>query len=81
MLPPDKNRTANNTQVPIRYAQLSLRITDGLEKREWPAWVGFSPLIQRPLLGFAGFLQFFTATFRGDYEEIELTINRLYPGV
>ena len=36
--------------------------------------------LQSPLLGFAGFLQFFTATFRGDREEIELTVNSLYPG-
>jgi hypothetical protein len=32
------------------------------------------------LLGFAGFLQFFTATFRGDREEVELAVNVLYPG-
>lgn len=24
--------------------------------------------------------QFFTATFLGDREEVELTVNRLYPG-
>lgn len=30
-----------------------------------------------PVLGFAGFLQFFTATFRGDLEEVELIVNRL----
>jgi hypothetical protein len=57
-----------------------LRLTDGVERREWPAWVGFSPAIQRSLFGFAGFLQFFTATFHGDYEKVELTTNRLYPG-
>jgi Aspartyl protease len=48
----------------IRYAQVSLRITDGVERREWPAWVGFLDARMRyPLLGFAGCLQFFTATF------------------
>lgn len=36
-------------------------------------WVGFSPAISRPLFGFAGFLQFFTATFHGDREQVELT--------
>jgi hypothetical protein len=56
-------------------------MTDGKEQREWPAWVGFTPAkLQSPLLGFAGFLQFFTATLRGDREEVELTINSLYPG-
>ena len=34
----------------------------------------------RPLIGFAGFLQFFTATFHGDREQVELTVNALYPG-
>ena len=67
--------------VQIRYARINLRLSDGQEHREWLAWVGFTnqPL-RRPLLGFAGFLQFFTATFHGDLEEVELTVNRLYPG-
>jgi hypothetical protein len=29
--------------------------------------------------GFAGFFQFFTATFDGDREHVELTVNALYP--
>ena len=67
--------------VPVRYAQVTLRITDGQEYRTWPAWVGFTALpLGRPLLGFAGFLQFFTATFDGEGEKLELTVNRLYPG-
>ena len=42
---------------------------------------GLPPVkLQRPLLGFAGFLQFFTATFHGDREEVELTVNSLYAG-
>jgi hypothetical protein len=73
--------TATLTNAPLRYAQVLLRVTDGQEQREWLAWVGFTPAkLQSPLLGFAGFLQFFTATFRGDREEIELAVNSLYPG-
>jgi predicted aspartyl protease len=73
--------TATLTNAPVRYAQVVLRITDGKEQREWPAWVGFTPTrLQSPLLGFAGFLQFFTTTFRGDREQVELTVNSLYPG-
>lgn len=67
-------------KVSLRYAQVSLRITDGHELREWPAWVGFSPAVGRPLLGFAGFLQFFQADFHGDLEFVELQVNQLYPG-
>jgi hypothetical protein len=44
--------------------------------------VAFTPVrLWRPILGFAGCLQFFTATFHGDREEVELVINALYPGI
>jgi hypothetical protein len=67
--------------TPIRYAQVKLRITDGREFCEWPAWVGFTAVpLHRPLLGYAGFLQFFDAFFRGASEEVELFTNHLYPG-
>ncbi len=73
--------TATLANAPLRYAQVHLRITDGKERREWPAWIGFaSAKLHLPLLGFAGFLQFFTATFHGDREQVELTVNSLYPG-
>jgi hypothetical protein len=78
--PQSQLTTATLANALIRYAQVSLRVTDGKERREWP-WVGFTPAkLQTPLLGFAGFLQFFTATFCGDREEVELTVNSLYPG-
>jgi hypothetical protein len=67
--------------LPVRYAEATLRIADNQERREWRAWVGFVPVVRRyALLGFAGFLQYFTATFHGDREEVELTVNGLYPG-
>ena len=67
--------------VVLRFAEVVLRISDGREHREWPARVGFtSAPLHRPLLGFAGFLQFFTATFHGDRELAELTVNGVYPG-
>jgi hypothetical protein len=65
----------------VRYAQVTLRLTDGTEFREWPAWVGFtSARLKQPLLGYAGFLRFFTATFDGERERVELAVNGLYPG-
>jgi hypothetical protein len=58
-----------------------LRLTDGVEFREWPALVGFSPaLVSQVLFGLTGGLQFFTATFHGDRAEIELSVNPSYPG-
>jgi hypothetical protein len=65
----------------LRYAEVMLRIAGINEMREWKAWVGFTPVpLTRPVLGFAGFLQFFTAQFFGDREEVELAVNSLYPG-
>ncbi len=67
--------------VPVRYAQIMLRLTDGHEFCEWPAWVGFTAApLRQPLLGFAGCLQFFDADFRGQREEVDLATNSLYPG-
>jgi hypothetical protein len=65
----------------VRYAEVTLRVADNNERREWKAWVGFtSAPLRQPLLGYAGFLQFFTATFFGEREEVELTINSTYRG-
>jgi hypothetical protein len=67
--------------VSVKYARVTLRLTDGKEFREWTGWVGFTPVLSSyALLGFAGCLQFFTATFYGDREEVDLTVNPLYPG-
>jgi hypothetical protein len=67
--------------VVLRYAEVVLRISDGKEHREWSARVGFtSAPLHRPLLGYAGFLQFFTATFHGDREIAELAVNAGYQG-
>lgn len=67
--------------VALRYAQVAFRIANGGERCEWLAWVAFTDTpINRPLLGFAGFLQFFTATFHGDQEIVELAVNSLFAG-
>ncbi len=67
--------------VTARFANVTLRMTDGIEFREWPAWVGFVPNLRRSVLGFGGFQQFFTTTLYGDDEIVELVVNRLYPGI
>jgi hypothetical protein len=66
--------------VLMQQAEVTLRLTDGVEQFEWQAWVGFARGLNRPLLGFAGFLQFFTATFHGDREQVELAANSFYRG-
>ncbi len=74
-------RGVGGKRLHVRYAQVTLRLTDGREFLEWRGWVAFtsSPL-ERPLLGYAGCLQYFTATFHGDREEVRLAINRAFPG-
>jgi aspartyl protease len=65
----------------LRYAEVTLRLVAQQEQREWRAWVGFAAApLRLPLLGYAGFLQFFDALFRGAHEEVERTVNALYPG-
>lgn len=67
--------------IPVRYAEVTLRIATTNEQREWRAWVGFTTApLHYPVLGFAGFLQFFDVHSRGAREEMELTVNALYPG-
>ncbi len=67
--------------IPVRYAEAALRIADNWEQRQWRAWVSFGPITRRyALLGYAGFLQYFTTTFHGDREEVELTVNGHYRG-
>lgn len=67
--------------VPLRFATVELRLTDGIEYRTWPALVGFSPVsYPRILLGYAHGLQYFSATFHGDRQVVELQVNPTYPG-
>ncbi len=65
-----------------RFAAVSLRITDGLsETYEWSAVAGFVAIPQfKPLLGYACFLQFFDAHFRGADREVTLLPNASFPG-
>ena len=68
--------------VRCRYAPVQLRISDGItETYEWDTVVGFAPFpLLRCLLGFAGFLQFFNADFRGADQEVTLLTNALFTG-
>ncbi len=69
------------TTVPYLYAEVSLRVSDGLETCEWQATVGFVDLPLRwALLGHAGFLDFFDTDLRGAHREVLMTPDRLFPG-
>jgi hypothetical protein len=79
--PPGSGSGVGSGLLQLRFAEVTLRIADHNEQRQWRAWVGFtSAKLRYPLFGFAGFLQYFTATFHGDREEVKLTVNSLYTG-
>jgi predicted aspartyl protease len=64
----------------LRYAQVTLQLTDGNEIHTWQAWVAFtSTPLRTPLLGISGLLRFFEATFQGDCEQVVLEPNALFP--
>ena len=68
--------------ISVKYADIFLQLIspDG-EVVEWRATVAFAEKkTSNPLLGFAGFLQFFDATCWGGFEEVELVPNHLFPG-
>ena len=69
-------------RIRCRYVSVGLKITDGVsETYQWDAMVGFAPFpLLRSLLGFAGFLQFFDAHFRGATQEVTLLPNALFSG-
>jgi hypothetical protein len=69
------------TPVGLRYADVFLQLADPLGNvLEWRATVAFAPAAAAyPLLGFAGFLQYFDTTFFGELEEVELIPNALLP--
>jgi hypothetical protein len=81
--PPDVGEAQPVGGQPQRYSygQVKLRVSDGTEAYEWEAVVGFidSPLVW-PLLGHAGFLQFFDVQLLGAQRETVLTPNSSYPG-
>ena len=65
----------------LRFADVDLELSDGLQVWRWSATVGFSQApLRYPILGLAGCLQFFDARFLGESQRVELETNRSYPG-
>ena len=72
---------AGRAPIVCRYAAIELRITDGTETYEWSAIAGFVPiLLQFPLLGYAGFYEYFDVTFHGGDRELVIVPGRLFAG-
>jgi hypothetical protein len=66
---------------PLRFADVALELSDGLETCQWSAVVAVSQApLRYPILGICGCLQFFNARFLGDDRIAELEANQSYPG-
>jgi hypothetical protein len=75
---------AGRTPLQYRYAPVEIQISDGVrETYRWTAVVGFvdAAALPRPWLGYAGFLQYFDAEFRGVALEVLLVPNHSFPGI
>ena len=65
----------------MRFGDVKIEIADGTQLLRWGAVVSFSPApIRYPILGLAGCLQYFDATFRGDGRMIEISPNSTFSG-
>jgi|SRR5579884_3002621 len=72
---------ANLGTIPVRYAEVRLRLWNPHEQREWQAWVAFtSAPLRQGYFGQAGGLEYFEACFRHWRRELELTVAPTYPG-
>lgn len=66
---------------PLRFGDVQLQLSDGVQSCRWPAVIAFSPApIRYPILGLSGVLQFFDASFLGEDRIARLEANRSYPG-
>lgn len=65
----------------LRFGDVELELTDGLETCRWSAIVGFSVApLRYPILGLSGCLQFFDARFLGESHFVELETNASFAG-
>jgi hypothetical protein len=79
--PEGESFQAAGQPVTYRYAPVRFHLSDGMETCDWDAIVGFVAAAMRwPLLGHAGFLQFFDVTFLGHAQELILAPNPSFSG-
>jgi hypothetical protein len=63
------------------YGTVAIEISDGAERARWSAPVAFLEGTSLILLGHAGFLEYFVATFDGKHRHVTLTPNDTLPAV
>ena len=65
----------------LRFGDVSIELSDGVEVWRWSAVIGWSPApLRYPILGLAGCLQFMDACFLGESRIAQLEANGSFPG-
>lgn len=79
----DLHLAGRGQPIRCRYHSIKIRITDGKQETyEWDAVVGFIAVpLKCPLLGQAGFLQYFDTTFQGADHVVNLSPNWSFAGL
>jgi hypothetical protein len=79
----ERARGAGGHELRLRTGHVQLALTQGEWQYHWSVTVSFLEFErledETPLLGHAGFLEFFTVTFNGERREVELTPNKKLP--
>jgi hypothetical protein len=66
---------------PLRFGDVELELSDGIQICRWPAVIGFSQTpLRYPILGLSGCLQYFDATYLGEDRFVQLEANRSFGG-
>jgi hypothetical protein len=79
-LSPPVNVGSLGGNILAEFGTVDLEISDGQATYRWAAYVGFhtsSLYRSTPVVGLKGFLQFFTATFDGQFRHLDLVPNGL----
>lgn len=69
------------TAYPLRFGRVEFQIEEAGMECRWSATIAFAAMLMPyPILGVAGFLEYFDTNFRGADHLLELFPNRNFPG-
>ena len=79
--PKGQARLLGGTLIPVRYASVTVLLSDGYETCEWDATIGFAAVPMRwALLGHAGFLEYFDVHLLGALRQSTVLPNSAFLG-
>lgn len=68
-------RGVGGQEVQVRYGTVAFEVRGARRYRRWEARVGFLPGLKHAILGYAGFLEFFTLTIQSYRGTLRMTPN------